>query len=90
MSARPGPLMPIPQDRHLRRRAALAALALCAALASGCVSHADDYGGSNDIGYRPLYGAYNGSFDGTIDVGPGYAPMDGYYGPVAVVVDVNL
>jgi len=90
MSAGRRPVKPIPQDLHLRRRAALAALSLCAALAAGCVSHADDYGGSNDIGYRPLYGGYNGSFDGTVDVGPGYAPIDGYYGPVAVVVGVSL
>jgi hypothetical protein len=68
------------------RCAVAAALLAGAATLAGCVSHRDDYGGSNDIGYKPLYGGYNGSFDGTVNSGWGYAGMPGNYGPVAVVV----
>ena len=64
-------------------RTVAAALLLDAALLAGCVSHRDDYGGSNDVGYKPMYGAYNGSFDGTVNSGWGYAGMAGY-GPVGL------
>ena len=69
-----------------RRRAVATALLVGAAMLAGCVSHRDDYGGSNDVGYKPLYGGYNGSFDGTVNSGWGYSGMTGGYGPVAVVV----
>ena len=44
------------------------------ALAAGCASHRDDYGGSNDIGFTPMYGAYDGAYDGSWDWSPGTIP----------------
>jgi len=35
------------------------------ALAAGCATHRDDYGGSNDIGFSPMYGAYDSAYDGS-------------------------
>ena len=54
--------------------AAAAALLLAAALVAGCASHRDDYGGSNDVGYSPMYGAYDGAYDGSWNWSPGYYP----------------
>ena len=66
------------------RAAIAAALLVAVALAAGCASHRDDYGGSNDIGYSPMYGAYDSAYDGSwawspyiggavfIDLGPDY------------------
>jgi hypothetical protein len=53
---------------------AAAMLLLAAMFAAGCVSHRDDYGGSNDIGYSPMYGAYDGAYDGSWNWSPGYYP----------------
>jgi len=53
---------------------AATALLLAAALVAGCVSHRDDYGGSNDIGYSPMYGAYDSAYDGSWNWSPGYYP----------------
>jgi len=63
----------------LRATAAFALLA--AALAVGCASHRDDYGGSNDIGFSPMYGAYDSAYDGSWAWSPWYA--------TGVVVDVG-
>ena len=51
-------------------------------LAAGCASHRDDYGGSNDIGYSPMYGAYDGAYDGSWNWSPGYYPS-------GVVIDIG-
>jgi len=56
------------------------ALLFALALAAGCATHRDDYGGSNDIGFSPMYGAYDGSWDWSpyyggavvIGIGPDY------------------
>ena len=66
---------PCRQSRSPLRPAICAALLAAVALATGCVSHRDDYGGSNDIGYSPMYGAYDGAFDGSWDWSPGYYPQ---------------
>lgn len=63
------------------RAAFLSALLLAYALSAGCASHRDDYGGSNDIGFSPMYGAYDGAYDGSWDWSP-------YYGG-AVVIDLG-
>ena len=63
----------------LRATAAFALLA--AALAVGCASHRDDYGGSNDIGFSPMYGASDCAYDGSWAWSPWYA--------TGVVVDVG-
>ena len=59
-------------------RGALLALALTA----GCASHRDDYGGANDIGFSPMYGAYDSAYDGS------WAWSPGFY-PTGVVIDVG-
>ena len=41
----------------------------------------DDYGGSNDIGFSPMYGAYDGAYDGSWDWSP--------YSGGAVVIDIG-
>ncbi len=66
-----------------RSRSAAIAAALCVAVAfgSGCASHRDDYGGSNDIGFSPMYGAYDGAYDGSWDWSPVYGG--------AVVIDLG-
>jgi len=69
------------QGRRSARTAIAAALLFAAALAGGCASHRDDYGGSNDIGFSPMYGAYDGAYDGSWDWSP-------YYGG-AVVIDLG-
>ena len=43
---------------------------LACALAAGCATHRDDYGGSNDIGFTPMYGAYDGAYDGSWNWSP--------------------
>ena len=48
---------------------------------AGCASHRDDYGGSNDIGFSPMYGAYDSAYDGSWAWSPWYA--------TGVVVDVG-
>ena len=53
-----------------RRAIFLLALPLVAA----CASHRDDYGGANDIGFSPMYGAYDGAYDGSWNWSPGYYP----------------
>jgi len=53
---------------------AAATLLFAAVFAAGCVSHRDDYAGSNDIGYSPMYGAYDGAYDGSWNWSPGYYP----------------
>jgi hypothetical protein len=58
-----------------------AAIAFATAVASGCASHRDDYGGSNDIGFSPMYGAYDGAYDGSWDWSPVYGG--------AVVIDLG-
>ncbi len=58
-----------------------AAVVLIAAIA-GCASHRDDYGGSNDIGFSPMYGAYDSAYDGSWSWNPGYYPS-------VVVVDIG-
>jgi len=64
------------------RRIALAAvLSVVAALVAGCASHRDDYGGSNDIGFSPMYGPYDGAYDGSWDWTPVYGG--------AVVIDLG-
>ena len=60
------------------RTALCAALLLALALAAGCATHRDDYGGSNDIGFSPMYGAYDGAYDGSWNWSP-------YYGGVVVI-----
>jgi hypothetical protein len=67
--------------RKSPRTAILAALLFAVALVCGCASHRDDYGGSNDIGFSPMYGAYDGAYDGSWDWSP-------YYGG-AVVIDLG-
>jgi hypothetical protein len=52
------------------------------ALAAACASHRDDYGGSNDIGFSPMYGAYDGAYDGSWNWSPGYYPT-------GVVIDIG-
>jgi hypothetical protein len=52
------------------------------ALSAGCASHRDDYGGSNDIGFSPMYGAYDGAYDGSWNWSPGYYPT-------GVVIDIG-
>ena len=69
------------QVRRFPRTAIAAALLFTVALACGCASHRDDYGGSNDIGFSPMYGAYDGAYDGSWDWSP-------YYGG-AVVIDLG-
>jgi hypothetical protein len=61
---------------------ALGGTLLAAALVVGCASHRDDYGGSNDIGFSPMYGAYDSAYDGS------WAWSPGYY-PTGVVIDVG-
>ena len=63
------------------RMAICAALLAAVALAAGCASHRDDYGGSNDIGFSPMYGAYDGAYDGSWDWSP--------YSGGAVVIDIG-
>lgn len=72
---------PSGQARKSPRIAIAAALFVAVALASGCASHRDDYGGSNDIGFSPMYGAYDGAYDGSWDWSP-------YYGG-AMVIDLG-
>ena len=67
--------------RGSRCTAIAAALSVAIALASGCASHRDDYGGSNDIGFSPMYGAYDGAYDGSWDWSPVYGG--------AVVIDLG-
>lgn len=62
-------------------RAVVLGVVLAAALAAGCASHRDDYGGSNDIGFSPMYGAYDAAYDGSWAWTPWYA--------TGVVVDVG-
>ena len=50
-----------------------ATFVLALALAAACASHRDDYGGSNDIGFSPMYGPYDGAYDGSWDWTPFYA-----------------
>ena len=69
------------RDRSSRRMAIVAAVSFAVAIASGCASHRDDYGGSNDIGFSPMYGAYDGAYDGSWDWSPVYGG--------AVVIDVG-
>ena len=71
----------IPQGRKSQRTAIAAALFIAVALVCGCATHRDDYGGSNDIGFSPMYGAYDGAYDGSWDWSP-------YYGG-AVVIDLG-
>jgi hypothetical protein len=66
-------MIPDRQSRPSPRRAIRLALLVAVALAAGCVSHRDDYGGSNDIGFSPMYGAYDGAYDGSWDWTPYYA-----------------
>jgi hypothetical protein len=50
---------------------------------TGTIPHeSDDYGGSNDIGYSPMYGAYDGAYDGSWNWSPGYYPS-------AVVINIG-
>ena len=63
------------------RAALCAALLVAVAAATGCASHRDDYGGSNDIGFSPMYGAYDGAYDGSWNWSP-------YYGG-AVIIDLG-
>ena len=60
------------------RMALCAAFLLALALAAGCATHRDDYGGSNDIGFSPMYGAYDGAYDGSWNWSP-------YYGGAVVI-----
>ena len=53
-------------------------LLLALTLAAACASHRDDYGGANDIGFSPMYGAYDGAYDGSWNWSP-------YYGGVVVI-----
>ena len=53
-----------------RRMTIGAAFLVVLALAAGCATHRDDYGGSNDIGFSPMYGAYDGAYDGSWDWSP--------------------
>ena len=62
--------------------ATVAIALLVAALAAGCATHRDDYGGSNDIGFSPMYGAYDGAYDGSWNWSPGYYPS-------GVVIDIG-
>ena len=64
------------------RIAASALVLLFSVLAVGCASHRDDYGGSNDIGFSPMYGAYDGAYDGSWNWSPGYYPS-------GVVIDIG-
>ena len=68
-----------PRSRHTTF---VAVLLLACALGAGCASHRDDYGGSNDIGYSPMYGAYDGAYDGSWNWSPGYYPT-------GVVIDIG-
>lgn len=72
---------PARQARQSPLLAIAAALCVAVALASGCATHRDDYGGSNDIGFSPMYGAYDGAYDGSWDWSP-------YYGG-AMVIDLG-
>jgi len=63
------------------RIASSALVLLFSVLAVGCASHRDDYGGSNDIGFSPMYGAYDSAYDGSWAWSPWYA--------TGVVVDVG-
>jgi hypothetical protein len=74
-------MIPQRQARNSRRTAIVAALSMAVALATGCASHRDDYGGSNDIGFSPMYGAYDGAYDGSWDWSPVYGG--------AVVIDLG-
>ena len=58
------------QSRPNLPTAICAAFLVAAALAAGCATHRDDYGGSNDIGFSPMYGAYDGAYDGSWDWSP--------------------
>ncbi len=70
------------QSRLSLRTAIRAALLVAVALATGCASHRDDYGGSNDIGFSPMYGAYDGAYDGSWNWSP-------VYYPAGVVIDIG-
>jgi len=63
-------MKPHRQYRPTPRMAIFAALLGAIALATGCATHRDDYGGSNDIGFSPMYGAYDGAYDGSWDWSP--------------------
>ena len=71
-------MKPHRQSQHAPRMAICTALLFALALAAGCATHRDDYGGSNDIGFSPMYGAYDGAYDGSWDWSP-------YYGGVVVI-----
>ena len=66
------------QSRPTPRMAIGAALLVAIGLATGCATHRDDYGGSNDIGFSPMYGAYDGAYDGSWNWSP-------YSGGVVVI-----
>ena len=67
---------------RISTHAAVGCALLAAALAAGCASHRDDYGGANDIGFSPMYGAYDSAYDGS------WAWSPGVY-PTGVVIDVG-
>jgi len=71
-------MTPHRQSPPARRTAICAAFLIALALAAGCATHRDDYGGSNDIGFSPMYGAYDGAYDGSWDWSP-------YSGGVVVI-----
>jgi len=65
--------------KSFARCASIAMIAL--AFVASCASHRDDYGGSNDIGFSPMYGAYDSAYDGSWAWTPWYA--------TGVVIDVG-
>ena len=67
---------------RISTHAAVGCALLAAALAAGCASHRDDYGGANDIGFSPMYGAYDSAYDGSWAWNPGFYPT-------GVVIDVG-
>ena len=74
-------MKPNPHSRPSSRLAICAAFLVAVAVATGCASHRDDYGGSNDIGFSPIYGAYDGAYDGSWNWSPSYGG--------AVVIDIG-
>jgi hypothetical protein len=63
-------MRPHRQSEPTPRMAICAAMLVALAFAAGCATHRDDYGGSNDIGFSPMYGAYDGAYDGSWDWSP--------------------